>query len=179
MYAVIDIETTGLNARKDRITEIAVFIHDGEKIVEKFESLVNPEVRIPFHITALTGISNKMVADAPRFFEIARKIVELTDGNIFVAHNASFDYNFIRCEFKRLLYDYSRKTLCTKKLSRKLMPGIKSYGLGNLARILNLTNPARHRAAGDALTTVYLLEHLLKIENRPDTISLKGLNSNL
>ena len=179
MYAVIDIETTGLNARKDRITEIAVFIHDGEKIVEKFESLINPEVRIPFHITALTGISNKMVADAPRFFEIARKIVELTDGNIFVAHNASFDYNFIRCEFKRLLYDYSRKTLCTKKLSRKLMPGIKSYGLGNLARILNLTNPARHRAAGDALTTVYLLEHLLKIENRPDTISLKGLNSNL
>lgn len=179
MYAIIDIETTGLNARKDRITEIAIYVHDGEKIVEKFESLVNPEVRIPFHITALTGISNKMVADAPRFFEIARQIVELTDGKIFVAHNASFDYNFIRCEFKRLLYDYSRKTLCTKKLSRKLMPGIQSYGLGNLARILNLKNPARHRAAGDALTTVYLLEHLMKIENRLDTISLKGLNSNM
>jgi DNA polymerase-3 subunit epsilon len=179
MYAIIDIETTGLNARKDRITEIAIFIHDGEKVVETFESLINPECRIPFHITALTGISNKMVAEAPHFFEVARKIVELTDGNIFVAHNASFDYNFIRCEFKRLLYDYSRRTLCTKKLSRKLMPGIQSYGLGNLARILNLVNPARHRAAGDALTTVNLFEHLLKIENHLENIPLKGLNSNL
>lgn len=179
MYAIIDIETTGLNARKDRITEIAIYIHDGEKIVESFESLVNPECRIPFHITALTGISNKMVGEAPYFYEIAKKIVEMTDGKIFVAHNASFDYNFIRCEFKRLMYDYARKTLCTKNLSKKLMPGIRSYGLGNLARILNLKNPARHRAAGDALTTVHLLEHLLKIENKPEDISLKGLNSNL
>jgi DNA polymerase-3 subunit epsilon len=179
MYAIIDIETTGLNARKDRITEIAIFIHDGEKIVEKFESLVNPECRIPFHITALTGISNKMVAEAPHFFEVAKQIVEMTDGKTIVAHNASFDYNFIRCEFKRLLYDYSRHTLCTKKLSRKLMPGIQSYGLGNLARILNIQNPARHRAAGDALTTVHLFEHLLKIENHLENIPLKGLNSNL
>jgi DNA polymerase III subunit epsilon len=179
MYAIIDIETTGLNARKDRITEIAIFIHDGEKVVEKFESLINPECRIPFHITALTGISNKMVADAPRFFEVARRIVELTDGKTIVAHNASFDYNFIRCEFKRLMYDYTRRTLCTKKLSRKLMPGIQSYGLGSLARILNFTNPARHRAAGDALTTVYLLEHLLKIECKPEEISLKGLHTKL
>jgi len=179
MYAVVDIETTGLNARNDRITEIAIFIHDGEKVVEKFESLINPECRIPFHITALTGISNKMVAEAPRFFEVARKIVELTEGKTIVAHNASFDYNFIRCEFKRLMYDYTRRTLCTKKLSRKLMPGIQSYGLGNLARILNITNPARHRAAGDALTTVCLLEHLLKIEGKLDDISLKGLHTKL
>lgn len=179
MYAIIDIETTGLNARTDRITEIAIFIHDGEKVVEKFESLVNPECRIPYHITALTGISNKMVADAPHFFEVARRIVELTDGKTIVAHNASFDYNFIRCEFKRLMYDYTRRTLCTKKLSRKLLPGIQSYGLGSLARILNITNPARHRAAGDALTTVYLLEHLLKIEGKPEEISLKGLHTKL
>lgn len=179
MYAVIDIETTGLNARKDRITEIAIYIHDGEKIVDKFESLINPECRIPFHITALTGISNKMVAEAPHFFEVARKVVEMTDGNIFVAHNASFDYNFIRCEFKRLMYDYSRRTLCTKKLSRKLMPGLKSYGLGSLAKTLSLKNPARHRAAGDALTTVHLLEQLINIEHQPENISLKGLNSNL
>jgi DNA polymerase III subunit epsilon len=179
MYAIIDIETTGLNARKDRITEIAIYIHDGEKIVDRFETLVNPECRIPYHITALTGISNKMVADAPRFFEVARKIVEITEGTTFVAHNASFDYNFIRCEFKRLLYDYSRHTLCTKKLSRKLMPGIQSYGLGSLARILNIQNPARHRAGGDALTTVALFDHLRKLENKLDEVSLKGLNSNL
>jgi DNA polymerase-3 subunit epsilon len=179
MYAIVDIETTGLNARTDRITEIAIYIHDGEKVVDKFESLVNPECRIPFHITALTGISNKMVAEAPHFFEVAKRIVELTNGKTIVAHNASFDYNFIRCEFKRLMYDYTRRTLCTKKLSRKLMPGIQSYGLGNLARILNITNPARHRAAGDALTTVYLLEHLLKIEGKLDEISLKGLHTRL
>jgi len=179
MYAIIDIETTGLNARKDRITEIAIIIHDGEKIVEKFETLINPERRIPFHITSLTGISNKMVAEAPRFFEVAKQIVEMTDGKTFVAHNASFDYNFIRSEFKRLLYDYTQRTLCTKKLSRKLLPGIKSYGLGSLARILNFKNPARHRAAGDALTTAYLFEHLIRIESNLENIPLKGLNSNL
>jgi DNA polymerase-3 subunit epsilon len=179
MYAVIDIETTGLNARKDRITEIAIFIHDGEKIVDQFESLVNPECRIPYHITAMTGISNKMVAEAPHFYEVAKRIVEMTDGNIFVAHNAMFDYNFIRCEFKRLLYDYSRKTLCTKKLSRKLMPGLKSYGLGSLAKFLDIKNKARHRAAGDALATVELLEHLMRIESNIENIPLKGLNSNL
>jgi len=179
MYAIIDIETTGLNARKDRITEIAIYIHDGEKIVDKFESLINPECRIPYHITALTGISNKMVADAPHFYEVAKQIVQLTDGMIFVAHNASFDYNFIRCEFKRLMYDYNQRTMCTKKLSRKLMPGLQSYGLGNLARILNFKNPARHRAAGDALTTVYLFEHLLKLDNHLENIPLKGLNSSL
>lgn len=179
MYAIIDIETTGLNARKDRITEIAIYTHDGEKVVDRFETLVNPECRIPYHITALTGISNKMVADAPKFFEVARKIVEITDGAVIVAHNASFDYNFIRCEFKRLLYDYSRHTLCTKKLSRKLIPGIKSYGLGNLARILNFHNPARHRAGGDALTTVALFEHLRKIEKNIGDISLKGLHGRL
>lgn len=179
MYAIIDIETTGLNARKDRITEIAIFIHDGEKIVDQFETLINPECRIPYHITAMTGISNKMVAEAPHFYEVAKRIVEMTDGNIFVAHNAMFDYNFIRCEFKRLLYDYSRKTLCTKKLSRKLMPGLKSYGLGSLAKFLDIKNKARHRAAGDALATVELLEHLMRIERNIENIPLKGLNSNL
>ncbi len=179
MYSVIDIETTGLNARTDRITEIAIIVHDGEKIVDRFESLVNPECRISYHITALTGISNKMVADAPRFCEIARRIVEMTDGNVFVAHNASFDYNFVRNEFRRLLYDYSRKTLCTKKLSKKLMPGIQSYGLGHLSKILNISNPARHRAMGDALATVSLLEHLISIERKLEDISLKGLNTRL
>ncbi|HOX78628.1 MAG TPA: exonuclease domain-containing protein [Bacteroidales bacterium] len=179
MYAIIDIETTGLNARKDRITEIAIFIHNGEKIVDQFETLINPECRIPYHITAMTGISNKMVAEAPHFYEVAKRIVEMTDGNTFVAHNAMFDYNFIRCEFKRLLYDYSRKTLCTKKLSRKLMPGLKSYGLGSLAKFLDIKNKARHRAAGDALATVELLEHLMRIERNIENIPLKGLNSNL
>lgn len=179
MYAIIDIETTGLNSKSDRITEIAIILYDGEKIVDQYETLINPERHISYYITGLTGISNKMVADAPRFYEVAKKIVEMTEDAIFVAHNASFDYNFIRSEFKRLFFEYKRKTLCTKKLSRKLMPGLKSYGLGSLSKYLKIDNKARHRAGGDALATVCLLEHLLSIEKHPEEISLRGLNSNL
>ncbi len=179
MYAVIDVETTGLNASRDRITEVAIYIHDGEKMVERFESLVNPECHIPHHITALTGISNKLVLDAPRFFEIARKIVELTEGMTIVAHNAAFDYNFLRSEFKRLYYDFRRKTLCTKKLSRKLMPGLASYGLGSLCRHLGIANPARHRAGGDAVATMRLLEKLLNIEGNLENIPMRGIQTNI
>ena len=179
MYAIIDIETTGLNASRDRITEIAVYIHDGKSIVDRFESLVNPECHIPHHITALTGISNKLVLDAPRFYEVAKKIVELTEGLILVAHNASFDYNFLRSEFKRLFFDFRRKTLCTKKLSRKLMPGLQSYGLGSLCRHLDIPNPARHRAGGDAIATTRLLEKLLEIERNPEKVSMRGLQTNI
>ncbi len=178
-YSIIDIETTGLNARKDRITEIAIIVHDGEKIVDRFETLVNPECRIPYNITALTGISNKMVADAPVFCEIARKVVEITEDTTIVAHNAAFDYNFIRNEFKRLFYDFSRRTICTKRLSRKLLPGMQSYGLGSLCKTLGINNHARHRAGGDALATAMLLEYLFKIENDIINLPLRGLHSSL
>ena len=96
MYAVVDIETTGGSPKTEKITEIAIYIFDGGKIVDEFVSLVNPEKNIPYYITALTGISNEMVTDAPKFFEIAKKIVEITEEKILVAHNASFDYKFIR-----------------------------------------------------------------------------------
>ena len=179
MYAVIDVETTGLNASHHRITEIAIYIHDGEKIIDRYESLVNPECRIPHHITALTGISNKLVFDAPKFYEIAKKIVEMTEGKVIVAHNASFDYNFIRSEFRRLYYDFRRKILCTKKLSRKLLPGLPSYGLGNLCRHLQIANPARHRAGGDAIATARLLEYLVQIEKDIENVPLRGIYSNI
>lgn len=179
MYAVIDVETTGLNASRDRITEIAIYLHDGTQVVDRFESLVNPECHIPHHITALTGISNKLVMDAPKFYEIARQVVEMTEGVTIVAHNAAFDYNFIRSEFKRLYFDFRRKTLCTKKLSRKLMPGLPSYGLGNLCRHLQIANPARHRAGGDAIATTRLLEKLLLMESNLEGLTLKGLQMNI
>jgi len=120
-----------------------------------------------------------MVADQPRFCEVARQIVEMTEGRIIVGHNVAFDYGFLRHEFKRLFYDYRRKTLCTKQLSRKLMPGKKSYGLGSLCRDLNITNNGRHRAGGDALATVRLFEHLRSLEDDILKLSLRGLNSNL
>jgi DNA polymerase-3 subunit epsilon len=161
MYAVLDVETTGGNPRFERITEIAIFIHDGNKVVEQFCTLINPEKTIPPYITRLTGITNEMVEDAPRFCEVAKKIVELTEGKTIVAHNAHFDYSFIREEFKTLGYAFHRSILCTVRLSRKIIPGHRSYSLGTLCERLGIANDARHRAAGDALATTRLFEILL------------------
>lgn len=165
MYAVIDIETTGLSAKRDKITEIAIVIHDGFRIVETFTSLINPERHIPANITRLTGINDQMVREAPKFWEIAKKLVIMTEDCVFVAHNASFDYHFIRSEFKSLGYDYFRKTICTVQLAKKLIPGLSSYSLGHLAKKIEINNSARHRAAGDAMATALLLETLLKIND--------------
>ncbi len=161
MYAVVDIETTGGSPKTEKITEIAIYIFDGKRIVDEFVTLVNPEKSIPYYITALTGISNEMVADAPRFFEIAKKIVELTEDKVLVAHNASFDYKFIKSEFKSLGYDFTRENVCTLRLSRKMFPGHSSYSLGRLCADLGIEISDRHRAAGDARATVRLLEILL------------------
>jgi DNA polymerase III subunit epsilon len=162
MYAIIDIETTGGSARIEKITEIAIYLHDGNQITGEFVSLVNPERNIPWFITNLTGITNEMVEDAPRFYEIARTIVELTEGRTFVAHNAKFDYSFIRQEFKSLGFNYNRNILDTVALSRKLFPGHRSYSLGNICRDLSISINGRHRAAGDALATVKLFEMLVE-----------------
>jgi DNA polymerase III subunit epsilon len=169
MFAIIDIETCGgkYEFRKGRITEICIVVHDGTKVVDKFTTLVNPECYITPYYTELTGISNEMVANAPKFHEIAEKVIALTEANIFVAHNVSFDYNFVKDEFASLGYTYKRNTLCTVKLSRKLMPGKPSYSLGNLCEELGISNSARHRAEGDAVATVVLFEMLLKMKTKP------------
>jgi DNA polymerase III subunit epsilon len=161
VYAIIDIETTGGSARKEKITEIAIYLHDGNQITDEFVSLINPERNIPYFITNLTGITNEMVENAPRFYEIAKKIVEMTEGRIFVAHNARFDYSFIKQEFKSLGFIYKRNILDTVALSRKLLPGRKSYSLGNICSDLRISINGRHRAAGDALATTKLLELLM------------------
>ena len=162
MYAIIDIETTGGSSKFERITEIAVYLHDGEKITGEYSTLVNPERNIPYFITNLTGITNEMVENAPRFYEIARTIVEITEGRTFVAHNARFDYSFIRQEFKSLGYNFKRSILDTVSLSRRLFPGYRSYSLGNICRELKININDRHRAAGDALATVKLFELLIE-----------------
>ncbi len=185
MYTIIDIETTGVNHQRDKITEIAVYVHDGSKVIDEFTTLINPERSIPHYITQMTGISDAMVAKAPRFFEVARKIVELTEGRVFVAHNAPFDYRFIQSEFKQLGYEFERETICTVRLSRKLIPGKSSYSLGNLCNDLGIRITDRHRAAGDALATVKLLELLLSVNKSSDSDALsvipnkKGLHPNL
>lgn len=160
-YAILDIETTGGNANTDRITEIAIYLHDGERVVDEFVSLINPERSIPPFITRLTGIDDSMVAEAPRFYEVARDIVKLTEGAVVVAHNAQFDYSFIREEYRSLGFTFARDYLCTVRLSRKLLPGHRSYSLGNLCERLGIAIENRHRAAGDALATVRLFEMLI------------------
>ena len=160
-YAIVDIETSGRSWQRDRITEIAIYIHNGHVIIGEFKTLVNPEVHIPFHITQLTGITNEMVARAPKFYEIARDVVLLTEDCTFVAHNAPFDYRFLQAEFKRLGYDFHRDVLCTVKLSRRAFPGYGSYSLGNICDVLGIEIENRHRAAGDALATTKLFEKIL------------------
>lgn len=164
-FAIIDLETTGGTAVRERITEIAIAIHDGEKVLETFSTLVNPERSIPYSITQITGITDEMVRDAPKFYEIAKKVVELTEGCIFVAHNVRFDYSFIQEEFRRLGYSYVRKQLCTVKMARQAMPGFRSYSLGNLIDQLGIQVENRHRALDDTLATVKVFEKIIAIEN--------------
>ncbi len=178
-YAIVDIETTGLSPSTEKITEIAILIHDGTKVTETFSTLINPEMKIPYRITQMTGINNRMVEDAPKFYEVAKKIVEITEDRIIVGHNVRFDYGFIRSEYKSLGYEYQRQTLDTIKLCRKLIPGQPSYGLGNLCKSLKIDNHARHRAEGDALATTRLFELLLSLEGEPEKTNLNGMQSSL
>lgn len=161
MFAIIDVETTGGTARWERITEIAIVLHDGEKVVDTFSTLLNPERSIPWNITQITGITDAMVSDAPRFFEVAKQIVQMTEDCIFVAHNVTFDYNFIREEFARLGFNYTRKQLCTVRLARKVFPGLASYSLSNLKNHFNIHAEKSHRALDDTLATTKLFELIL------------------
>lgn len=182
-YAIVDIETTGGSYRTERIIEIAVFIFDGEQVVESFQTLINPERSIAPYITALTGISNSMVENAPKFYEVAKEIFQITENRVFVAHNVNFDYWFVKYEFKRLGGNFSRSTLCTVKLARKIFPKHRSYSLGNICEALGIKIDSRHRAAGDALATVELFNRLLtanpqEIHQKLD-FGISGLHANL
>lgn len=162
MFAVIDVETTGGQVMEDRITEIAIFLTDGTKIIDSYTSLVNPEKKIMPFVANLTGITDEMVSTAPLFADIADKVEEMTKDAIFVAHNIGFDYSIIRKEFKRLNRAYKRSNLCTVKLSQKTIKDQPSYSLGNLCDNLGLTIGSRHRAYGDAEATVLLLHKIIK-----------------
>ena len=161
MYAILDIETTGGQFNQEGITEIAIYKFDGHKVVDQFISLVNPERSIQPFVIKLTGINNAMLRSAPKFYEVARRIIEITEGCIVVAHNTSFDYRILRMEFNRLGYNFVRETLCTVELSKKLLPEQKSHSLGKLVRSLGIPVSDRHRASGDAQATVKLFKLLL------------------
>ena len=162
MYAILDIETTGGQFNEEGITEIAIYKFDGHEIVDQFISLVNPEIPIQPFVVKLTGINNAMLRSAPKFFEVAKRIIEITNDCVIVAHNASFDYRILRTEFRRLGYDFQAKTICTVELSKKLIPEQPSYSLGKLVRALGIPMADRHRASGDALATTKLFQMLLE-----------------
>ena len=170
IFAIVDIETTGGMSQRDKITEIGVVIYDGERVVKSWETLINPERSIPYNITGITGITNEMVEDAPRFYEVAKDFVEVTEGCVFVAHNVRFDYGFLRKEFENLGYTYTRKQLCTVKLSRKVFPRLKSYSLGNLIKHFNIEVPSRHRALADAEATAIIFDKIVKSQIGQDNI---------
>lgn len=176
MYAVVDIETTGTNNTYHGITEIAVVLHDGEKVTDVWKSLINPGQYIPDFITQMTGITNEMVESAPVFSDIAEELFSLLNDRIFVAHNAAFDYGFIRSHFEANGYTFKSKKLCTVRLSRKIFPGFRSYSLGKLCEQLGITIANRHRAFGDAEATAKVFTLLL--ENDPGDVINSFLKRN-
>ncbi len=170
-YAIVDIETTGGLAKRDKITEIAIVLYDGTQVIDQYQTLVNPERSIPPYISDMTGITNDMVADAPLFCEVAKDIVLKTEGAIFVAHNARFDYGFLREEFARLGYTYSRKQLCTVRLSKKMLPQLRSHSLDSLIRHFSLKVDNRHRALDDALATTEVFSRITQCGNGLEEVS--------
>lgn len=161
MYAIVDIETTGGYAAANGITEISIQIFDGENVIERFETLINPGKIIPRYIQAFTGITNEMVQDAPPFEEVAEKVYTILQGNVFVAHNVNFDYSFVKSHLDFYGYSFTAKKLCTVRLARQIFPGFPSYSLGNLCHSLGIELIDRHRAGGDAAATVTLFKKLL------------------
>lgn len=161
MYSIIDVETTGGKFNEEGITEIAIYKFDGIKVIDQFISLLNPEIPIQPFVQQLTGINNKMLSNAPKFYQVAKRILEITDNTILVAHNSSFDYRMMKVEFDRLGYDFIIPQLCTVNLSKKLIPDMESYKLGKLVKSLGIPISNRHRAAGDAMATVELFKLLL------------------
>ncbi len=182
MYAIVDIETTGTHASGNGITEIAIILHDGKEVEGRFQTLINPQASIPKYVSTLTGITDRMVADAPLFREVAPNIHSLLKGRIFVAHNVNFDYTFLRSQLKDAGIDWQSRKLCTIRMAKKAFPGLKRYGLGHLCDHFGIDNVQRHRATGDALATTTLFEMVLakggeqmikdflKKENRQQTL---------
>jgi len=165
-YAIVDIETTGGYAAANGITEISIRVLDGGEVIEQYETLINPGQPIPKYIQAFTGITNEMVADAPRFEEVAEKIFTILQGNVFVAHNVNFDYSFIKNHLHFYGYSFTAKKLCTVRLARQVFPGLPSYSLGNLCHSLEINIENRHRAGGDAAATVILFQKILAADEK-------------
>lgn len=170
MYSIIDIESNGAKFREEKIIDIAIYQFDGHSITDQFASLVNPQAAISPFVQKLTGISPKMVKTAPKFHEIAKRIVEITEGTTLVGHNIDFDYRMLRQSFKTLGYEYNRNVLDTIPLAKKLIPEAESYSLGKLVASLGIPISDRHRATGDARATLDLFKILMDKDKNAEII---------
>lgn len=169
-FAILDIEATGGKKGTEKIIDIAIYQFDGEQLTDQFSSMVNPEREIDQFVQRLTGITQKMVRRAPKFHELAKRIVEITQDCVIVGHGVDFDYRMLRQEFKSLGYVFERKTLDTLSLSHQLLPGLETYSLGKLCKILGIPVTDRHRAMGDTRATLELFKILLKKDKAKNII---------
>ncbi len=165
LFSIIDIEATGGNAKIGKITEVAILVFDGKEIVQEYTTLINPERKIPHYVQRLTGISDKMVKDAPLFKEVAQEVFDILNPTCFVAHNVKADYSFIKTELEKAGINFESERLCTLELSKELIPDAESHGLGKICKHLSIEVEGRHRAKGDALATVELFKYLQRIDS--------------
>lgn len=170
MYSIIDIESNGAGYRKECIIDIAIYRYDGQKITDQFISLVNPESDITPFVQKLTSITPKMVKTAPKFHEIAKRVIEITQNTTLVGHNIDFDYRMLRQSFMQLGYDFKINTLDTIPLAKKLIPDEVSYSLGKLVKSLGIPLTNHHRADGDARATLELFKLLVSKDTENEII---------
>lgn len=178
MYSIIDIESNGAGYRKECIIDIAIYRYDGQKIVDQFISLVNPESDITPFVQKLTSITPKMVKTAPKFHEIAKRVVEITQNTTLVGHNIDFDYRMLRQSFQRLGYEFTINTLDTIPLAKKLIPDEVSYSLGKLVKSLGIPLTNHHRAEGDARATLELFKLLVSKDTENEIIQKQHEETN-
>ena len=179
MYAIVDIETTGGKFNKESITELAIIRFSDNRILDQFSTLINPLKEIQPFVQKLTGINSNMVKNAPKFYEVAKRVIEITEGCVLVAHNSNFDYRILKIEFERLGYEFKLKTICTVALSKKIFPNLESYKLSRITKSLGIPMGKSHRAMNDAQATLRLFKILLsKDKNKIITKSMiKNINS--
>ena len=178
LYAIVDIETTGGHASGAGITDIAIVVHDGQQVLDTYQSLVNPCRPIPRYIQGLTGITDAMVSTAPLFEEIAETVAGMLRGKVFVAHNVNFDYSFVKHQLEQSGHPFDARKLCTIRYARKVVPGLRRYGLSALCPELGTLHQDRHRALGDAEATARLFSYLVARDLNEELAKLlKGRNT--
>lgn len=164
-FAVVDVETTGGSPAKGRITEIGIAIVENGAVSQTYNKLLNPEVLVPVYITALTGITNEMLVDQPKFEDVAQEVYDLLDGCVFCAHNVKFDYAFVRAAFQQVGIRFNAtQKVCTVKYTRRVVKGLKSYSLANLCKRFGIENKNPHRALGDALAASQVLNFVQHLD---------------